>query len=252
MVSKRPPGAYEPGGDRSPRAGGASSRSPRERSPCCSSPPSSPRPPPPPRSPQCGKPGGSPIPHPPPPPPTGRRGNRGSPGAGAHGRSRVGGPPPPPTREVRRRGALPAGTFPGPLLTAVLPAPTHSTLEASMREAQRFVDDATPTATAEPAVEQFEYVEIGQPMTIPGEAVYGVGDSMMYVAAPGLAKKIPGMTINAESNRQWPAVLAELQRVVEEGEVGPVAVIAAGTNAGAQGVSDVEEALEILGPERRV
>lgn len=121
-----------------------------------------------------------------------------------------------------------------------------------MREAQRFVDDATPTATAEPAVEGFEYVEIGQPMTIPGEAVYGVGDSMMYVAAPGLAKKIPGMTINAESNRQWPAVLAELRRVVEEGEVGPVAVIAAGTNAGAQGVSDVEEALEILGPERRV
>ena len=154
----------------------------------------------------------------------------------------------------RGRGvvALAAGTFTVLLLTAVISAPTHSTLEASMREAQRFVDDATPSATAEPAVEGFEYVEIGQPMTIPGEAVYGVGDSMMYVAAPGLAKKIPGMTINAESNRQWPAVLAELRRVVEEGEVGPVAVIAAGTNAGAQGVSDVEEALEILGPERRV
>jgi len=152
----------------------------------------------------------------------------------------------------RGRGvvALAAGTFTALLLTAVISAPTHSTLEASMREAQPFVDDAAPTA--EPAVAEFEYVEIGQPMTIPGEAVYGVGDSMMYVAAPGLAKEIPGMTINAESNRQWPAVLAELRRVVEEGKVGPVAVIAAGTNAGARGVSEVEEALEILGPKRRV
>jgi len=154
----------------------------------------------------------------------------------------------------RGRGviALAAGTFTALLLTAVISAPTHSTLEESMREAQRFIEDANSAATAEPAVEEFEYVEIGQPMTIPGDAVYGVGDSMMYVAAPGLAKKIPGMTINAESNRQWPAVIAELRRVVEEGKVGPVAVIAAGTNAGAREASDVEEALEILGPKRRV
>src|SRR5699024_11604373 len=99
-------------------------------------------------------------------------------------------------------------------------------------------DYPPPSATAEAGVEAFEYVEIGQQMTIPGEAVYGVGDSMMYVAAPGLAKKIPGMAINAESNREWPAVLAELRRVVEEGEVGPVAVVAAGPDAGAQGAWD--------------
>src|SRR5699024_4289860 len=140
----------------------------------------------------------------------------------------------------RGRGvvALAAGTFTVLLLTAVISAPTHSTLEASMREAQRFVDDATPTATAEPAVEQFEYVEIGQPMTIPGEAVYGVGDSMVYGGGAGPAKQLAGMTIKAESNRQWPAVLAELQRGVEGGEVGPVAVVAAGPDAGAQGAWD--------------
>src|SRR5699024_199329 len=69
----------------------------------------------------------------------------------------------------RGRGviALAAGTFTALLLTAVISAPTHSTLEESMREAQRFVDDATPTATAEQALEQVAQVEMGRASTLP-------------------------------------------------------------------------------------
>lgn len=112
---------------------------------------------------------------------------------------------------------------------------------------------AEPEASAEPeAGEEEPGADTSGPVQVPGAEVYGVGDSMMYVAAPGLSKQIPGMTINAESNRQWPAMITELRSVVEQGKVGPVVVLAAGTNAGARDISVVEEAVGLLGEGRRI
>lgn len=142
-------------------------------------------------------------------------------------------------------------------LVAVITAPAQSTLERSMEGAEEFVTGAGVVEGASqagaPATDaDFADVDISERLTVAAEEVYGVGDSMMYVAAPGLARALPGMTINAESNRQWPAIRDEAVRAVTAGEVGPVVVIAAGTNAGAREVSVIEETIRTLGPERRV
>lgn len=89
-------------------------------------------------------------------------------------------------------------------------------------------------------------------VAVSGSQVYGIGDSMMYVAAPGLAKRIPGMVINAESNRQWPHIAESITQAVRAGKVGPVVVIAGGTNAGARDIEVITGALEQLGPHRQV
>ncbi|UFU03872.1 acyltransferase [Ruania suaedae] len=85
-----------------------------------------------------------------------------------------------------------------------------------------------------------------------GERISGFGDSMMYVAAPGLTAAFPDMSIDAESNRQWPAVAQAVQRAVETGDVGATVVIAAGTNAGVRDAGLVRETLDVLGPDRQV
>ncbi|WP_175476905.1 acyltransferase family protein [Ruania alba] len=86
----------------------------------------------------------------------------------------------------------------------------------------------------------------------PGAQISGFGDSMMYVAAPGLSATFPGMSIDAESNRQWPAVAETVAAALDEGTVRDVVVIAAGTNAGVREPEIVRETLDLLGPDREV
>ncbi|MBZ2197708.1 acyltransferase family protein [Occultella gossypii] len=85
-----------------------------------------------------------------------------------------------------------------------------------------------------------------------GEQISGFGDSMLYVAAPGLTADLPGISIDAQSNRQWPDVLAAIQAAVEAGSVREYVVIAAGTNAGVRDPDLVRAALDLLGPDRFV
>ena len=85
-----------------------------------------------------------------------------------------------------------------------------------------------------------------------GEDISGIGDSMMYVAAPGLSSVFPGITLDAKSNRQWPAVLEAIRTGVQAGTVRDAVVISAGTNAGARDPGVIREALDLLGPGRRV
>ncbi|TDE97587.1 acyltransferase [Occultella glacieicola] len=91
-----------------------------------------------------------------------------------------------------------------------------------------------------------------QPAGVTGEQITAFGDSMLYVAAPGLTADLPGIGIDAKSNRQWPDVLAAIQAAVEAGTVREYVVIAAGTNAGVRDPDLVRQALDLLGPDRSV
>ncbi|CAM3372634.1 acyltransferase family protein [Occultella aeris] len=102
--------------------------------------------------------------------------------------------------------------------------------------------EAPPAAAEEPAA----------PPEALGEQISGFGDSMLYVAAPGLSADLPGIGIDAQSNRQWPDVLAAIQAAVAAGSVREHVVIAAGTNAGVRDPDLVRAALDLLGPDRSV
>lgn len=88
--------------------------------------------------------------------------------------------------------------------------------------------------------------------TADGGNISGFGDSMMYVAAPGLTETFPEMKIDAVSNRQWPDVQAAVQDAIEDGSVRDVVIIAAGTNAGVRDQEIVRDTLDALGPDRQV
>lgn len=85
-----------------------------------------------------------------------------------------------------------------------------------------------------------------------GEAISGFGDSMMYVAAPGLSETFPEMTIDAVSNRQWPDVQEAVEGALEDGSIRDVVVIAAGTNAGVRDQEIVRDTLDEIGSDRTV
>ncbi|WP_235020059.1 acyltransferase family protein [Ruania rhizosphaerae] len=85
-----------------------------------------------------------------------------------------------------------------------------------------------------------------------GERISGFGDSMMYVAAPGLTATFPGMSVDAESNRQWPAVAEVVQSAAADDAVRDIVVIAAGTNAGVRDPGLVRETLDAFGPDRKI
>lgn len=85
-----------------------------------------------------------------------------------------------------------------------------------------------------------------------GEEISSFGDSMLYVAAPGLRERFPGIAIDAKSNRQWPDVVDAIEAALDRDEVRDVVVVAAGTNAGLKDPAPLEEALELLGPDRLV
>ncbi|WP_022917702.1 acyltransferase family protein [Ruania albidiflava] len=85
-----------------------------------------------------------------------------------------------------------------------------------------------------------------------GEDISGFGDSMMYVAAPGLTATFPGMEIDAVSNRQWPDVRAAIEEAIDDGSLRDVVIIAAGTNAGVRDQDIVRETLDEIGPDHQV
>lgn len=85
-----------------------------------------------------------------------------------------------------------------------------------------------------------------------GEEISGFGDSMMYVAAPGLTDAFPEMKIDAVSNRQWPDVQAAVEDAIEDGSIRDVVIIAAGTNAGVRDQEIVRDTLDDLGSDRQV
>lgn len=150
---------------------------------------------------------------------------------------------------------------------AVATAPAQSQVEMAMAEAEEVVggsqqqadDGDTSDAAASEGEEQDggsaeegEDEDPGARGQGAGSDISGFGDSMMYVAAPGLLDQFPGMQIDARSNRQWPEVLEAVRAAEEAGTLRQTVVIAAGTNAGVDDPQLVGDALDVLGPDRIV
>ena len=139
---------------------------------------------------------------------------------------------------------------------ALVVAPDKSQVELQMEAAAAAVDDEAGTADQGAATEEPDQDAVESPnenaALPPGEEISAYGDSMLYVAAPALKADFPGIAIDAKSNRQWPAVVDAIRAALEEGTVREVVVIVAGTNAGLTDPAPLQEALELLGPDRRV
>ncbi|HLS63105.1 MAG TPA: acyltransferase family protein, partial [Ruania sp.] len=121
-------------------------------------------------------------------------------------------------------------------------------------------DDASDTAGADDSddsddsddAQDSEGSEGGAAGLPSGEEISGFGDSMMYVAAPGLTDAFPGMDIDAVSNRQWPDVRAAIEGAIDDGSIRDVVIIAAGTNAGVRDQEIVRDTLDDIGPDHQV
>ncbi|GAB2616005.1 acyltransferase family protein [Pseudactinotalea suaedae] len=143
---------------------------------------------------------------------------------------------------------------------ALAVAPDKSQVELQMEAAAGAVGSdaapAEPGTSAEPTEDAVENpsgsAEEGSGALPSGEEITAFGDSMLYVAAPALTADFPGIAIDAKSNRQWPQVVEAIRAAVAADTVREVVVIVAGTNAGLRDPAPLEEALDLLGPDRRV
>jgi len=166
-----------------------------------------------------------------------------------------------------RMAAVATGACLALFTAAVATAPAQSQVEMAMAEAEEVVgasqqqadDGDASDAAAEEGQEQGggsaeegdgEDPDADGPGA--GSDISGFGDSMMYVAAPGLLDRFPGMQIDARSNRQWPDIVEAVRAAEEAGTLRQTVVIAAGTNAGIDDPQLVSDVLEVLGPDRMV
>ncbi|QIK72278.1 hypothetical protein G7070_08365 [Propioniciclava coleopterorum] len=82
-----------------------------------------------------------------------------------------------------------------------------------------------------------------------GAEIDGFGDSMMVASAAALKKQLPGIRLDAKSNRRWSQ---GQERIVARGtDIRRAVVIHLGLNWGTH-PSDVTAALDALGPDRMV
>ncbi|WP_420112274.1 acyltransferase family protein [Pseudactinotalea sp.] len=144
---------------------------------------------------------------------------------------------------------------------ALVVAPDKSQVELQMEAAAAAAEgDQTTADQGEPADQEADAVGSsgedaapdGDPVLPSGDEISAFGDSMLYVAAPALKADFPGIAIDAKSNRQWPAVVDAIRSALDEGTVRDIVVIVAGTNAGLKDPAPLQEALELLGPDRYV
>lgn len=144
-------------------------------------------------------------------------------------------------------------------IAGLVTAPDKSQVELAMERAQEIVNqpslDADPVPTEDPIDPESSppgYGSVPAGEVPSGDLISSFGDSMLYVAAPGIADSLPGIAIDAESNRQWPQIATAIREAVEAGTVREFVVIAAGTNAGVREPQIVRDTLDTLGPHRKV
>lgn len=125
-------------------------------------------------------------------------------------------------------------------------------LQSQITAGQSAVDTSgTPSVTREPAPTSPSSSHSTEEARIPGSGVTAIGDSVMAAAGRELRERLPGADIDVQIGRQmWdlPGLVTELN---DTGRLGPVVVIGLGTN-GAFNEADLDEAMRMIGPSRRV
>ncbi|SNU00368.1 Peptidoglycan/LPS O-acetylase OafA/YrhL, contains acyltransferase and SGNH-hydrolase domains [Ruaniaceae bacterium KH17] len=108
-------------------------------------------------------------------------------------------------------------------------------------------DEATAGAETEPPEEA---AAVGGMPT--GAEITAFGDSMVITSKDGLEYVLPGIQIQAKSNRQWQDAQAVLDAALQAGTVRRAVVLAYGTNAGVPDPDVVRGVIDTLGPERMI
>ena len=131
-------------------------------------------------------------------------------------------------------------------LSAVTLDPGKSSAQVAIEEGAAAVAAAQARASsASPEPSALE-----EPASIlTGDQVYAIGDSVMLAAAPWLQEKLPGIVIDAEVSRSMYVGPDLVQAAVDSGQMRPILVLGLATN-GDVDREDLEEVLDIIGPER--
>ena len=153
-------------------------------------------------------------------------------------------------RGGRRRAAqVVAGTTAVLVVTtavAVATAPSTSLTQQQIEANEELV--AGSAGTPEP-----QELPVEADWSVPeGNEISGFGDSIMVTSAHGLTYRWPEISLDAESNRQWPDALTAVEGALEAGTVRRAVVLDFGTNAGVREPEVVRAVLDALGPERMV
>ncbi|WP_448073327.1 acyltransferase family protein [Georgenia yuyongxinii] len=85
-----------------------------------------------------------------------------------------------------------------------------------------------------------------------GGEITGFGDSIVVTSADGLEARLPGVMLDAVSNRQWPDAVTAVRDRLAEGTVRRAVFLDFGTNAGVEDPALVRRVLDALGPDRLV
>ncbi len=130
---------------------------------------------------------------------------------------------------------------------AVAVAPDRTATQALIEENQDRID-AGEAVRDEPTEEPLD-----QDFSMPsGEEITAFGDSLVVTSADGLEYHLPGIMIEAESNRTWADAPGVVHRALAAGTVRRAVVVHFGTNAGITDPAPVRDVLDALGPDRMV
>jgi len=136
------------------------------------------------------------------------------------------------------------------------PPPPSNALEDQLASAQLAVERA-PLTTPQPPGEA-----LAKPMAAgasapcpssppPGDQITALGDSVMLAASPSLLAALPGIQIDAQTNRSMQAGSDILAARVRDGSLRPVVVLGLGTN-GEFPRAMLDRVIDQLGPTRTV
>jgi len=129
---------------------------------------------------------------------------------------------------------------------AIVSAPDKSAVQRQIEAAQAVVDESVVTAghPAKPPGADFAMPN--------GEDITAFGDSLVVTSAHGLKDRFPGIMIDAQSNRQWPAARGAVTTQLAAGTVRRAVILHFGTNAGVHDQQLVHEVIDALGPRRMI
>lgn len=141
----------------------------------------------------------------------------------------------------------------------IVTAPDKSAAQAAIEEGQARIDAAheapldgaeeSPAGGGDTLIEPEPTGDFSMPA---GDEITGFGDSILVTSADGLEYVLPGISLDAVSNRQWQHAETIVGTALEAGTVRRAVVIDFGTNAGVPDEDTVHRVLEMLGPNRMI
>ncbi|GAA4417467.1 acyltransferase family protein [Georgenia halophila] len=130
---------------------------------------------------------------------------------------------------------------------AIAAAPDRTSTQAQIEATEaRLAADA---ATADVVTEADPELDASMPT---GEEITAFGDSLVVTSADGLEHHLPGILLDARSNRKWVDAPAVVQDALDQGTVRRAVVLHFGTNAGVDDPDLVRGVLDDLGAGRMI